>query len=54
MRSPSCAWLQPASEKTVPKAQPDEERENRIEPDLIRVLSILRAAQDWTRFFGRS
>ena len=25
----------------------------RIEPDLIRVLRILHAAQDWTRFFGR-
>jgi plasmid stabilization system protein ParE len=25
----------------------------RIEPDLIRVLRILNAAQDWTRFFGK-
>ena len=25
----------------------------RIEPDLIRVMRILHAAQDWTRFFGR-
>ena len=24
----------------------------RIEPELIRVLRILNAAQDWTRFFG--
>jgi plasmid stabilization system protein ParE len=24
----------------------------RIEPELIRVLRILHAAQDWTRFFG--
>jgi plasmid stabilization system protein ParE len=26
----------------------------RIEPELIRVLRILNAAQDWTRFFGKS
>jgi len=26
----------------------------RIEPELIRVLRILHAAQDWTRFFGKS
>ena len=26
----------------------------RIEPELIRVLRILNAAQDWTRFFGDS
>ncbi|HWX22854.1 MAG TPA: type II toxin-antitoxin system RelE/ParE family toxin [Candidatus Binatia bacterium] len=26
----------------------------RIEPKLIRVLRILHAAQDWTRFFGKS
>jgi plasmid stabilization system protein ParE len=26
----------------------------RIEPDLIRVLRILNAAQDWTRFFGET
>ena len=25
----------------------------RIEPERIRVLRILHAAQDWTRFFGR-
>ena len=25
----------------------------RIEPELIRVLRILHAAQDWTRFFGK-
>jgi plasmid stabilization system protein ParE len=24
----------------------------RIEPELLRVLRILQAAQDWTRFFG--
>jgi plasmid stabilization system protein ParE len=26
----------------------------RIEPARIRVLRILHAAQDWTRFFGKS
>jgi plasmid stabilization system protein ParE len=26
----------------------------RIEPELVRVLRILNAAQDWTRFFGES
>ncbi len=26
----------------------------RIEPERIRVLRILHAAQDWTRFFGKS
>ena len=26
----------------------------KIEPNLIRVLRILHAAQDWTRFFGKS
>jgi plasmid stabilization system protein ParE len=26
----------------------------RIEPELIRALRILHAAQDWTRFFRRS
>jgi plasmid stabilization system protein ParE len=26
----------------------------KIEPELIRVLRILNAAQDWTRFFGKS
>jgi plasmid stabilization system protein ParE len=26
----------------------------RIEPELIRALRILNAAQDWTRFFGKS
>ena len=26
----------------------------RIEPELIRVLRILNAAQDWTRFFAKS
>ncbi len=26
----------------------------RLEPELIRVLRILHAAQDWTRFFGKS
>jgi plasmid stabilization system protein ParE len=26
----------------------------RIEPEMIRVLRILNAAQDWTRFFGRT
>jgi plasmid stabilization system protein ParE len=25
----------------------------KIEPELIRVLRILNAAQDWTRFFGK-
>ena len=25
----------------------------KIEPDFIRVLRILHAAQDWTRFFGK-
>ena len=25
----------------------------RVEPELIRVLRILHAAQDWTRFFGK-
>ena len=26
----------------------------RIEPEQIRVLRVLNAAQDWTRFFGKS
>jgi plasmid stabilization system protein ParE len=26
----------------------------RIEPQMIRVLRILNAAQDWTRFFGKA
>jgi len=24
----------------------------RVEPEMVRVLRILHAAQDWTRFFG--
>jgi plasmid stabilization system protein ParE len=26
----------------------------RVEPERIRVLRLLHAAQDWTRFFGKS